>query len=37
MGKELRRVWNARDSKAAQTELRQLVASYREPAPRLAD
>ena len=37
IGKELRRVWNARDSKAAQAELRQLVASYREPAPKLAD
>ena len=37
IGKELRRVWNARDSKAAQAEMRQLVASYREPAPRLAD
>jgi transposase-like protein len=37
IGKELRRVWNARDSKAAQAEMRQLVASHREPAPRLAD
>jgi transposase-like protein len=37
IGKELRRVWNARDGKAAQAELRQLVAAYREPAPKLAD
>jgi transposase-like protein len=36
IGKELRRVWNARDGKAAEAELRQLVAAYREPAPRLA-
>ena len=36
IGKELRRVWNARDHKAAEAELRQLVAAYRAPAPRLA-
>jgi transposase-like protein len=37
IGKELRRIWNARDIKAAEAELRQLVEHYREPAPRLAD
>ena len=37
IGKELRRVWNASDSKAAEAELRQLVAAYREPAPKLAN
>ena len=37
IGKELRRVWNARDIKAAEAELRQLVEHYREPALKLAD
>jgi transposase-like protein len=37
IGKELRRVWNARDGKAAEAELRHLVAAYREPAPKLAN
>ena len=37
IGKELRRVWNARDGKAAEAELGQLVAAYREPAPKLAN
>ena len=37
IGKELRRVWNARDGKAAEAELRDLVAAYREPAPKLAN
>jgi transposase-like protein len=37
IGKELRCIWNARDIKAAEAELRQLVEHYREPAPRLAD
>ena len=36
IGKELRQVWNARDGKAAEAELYQLVAAYREPAPKLA-
>ena len=36
IGKELRQVWNARDGKAAEAELHQLVAAYREPAPKLA-
>jgi putative transposase len=36
IGKALRQVWNARDGKAAEAELHQLVAAYREPAPKLA-
>jgi transposase-like protein len=37
IGKELRRVWNASDGKAAEAELGHLVAAYREPAPKLAN
>jgi putative transposase len=37
IGAELRRVWDAPDAKAAEAELRQLVASYRDTAPKLAD
>ncbi len=33
----MRRVWDAPDIKAAETELARLVESYREPAPKLAD
>jgi transposase-like protein len=36
IGEELRTVWNAKDLVTAQTELADLVARYREPAPRLA-
>ena len=35
--KELRRVWNAADGKAAEAELGHLVAAYRDSAPKLAD
>ena len=37
IGKELRRVWNAADGKAAEAELGHLVAAYRDSAPKLAD
>ena len=37
IGKELRRIWNAPDIKVAEAELGQLVAAYREPAPKLAN
>ncbi|WP_413204207.1 transposase [Rhodospirillum sp. A1_3_36] len=36
IGEELRAVWNAKDLVSAQTELADLVAHYRESAPRLA-
>jgi transposase-like protein len=37
IGKQLRRVWDAPDIKAAETGLARLVESYREPAAKLAD
>jgi len=37
IGKELRRVWDAADLKAAEAELARLVESHRESAPKLAD
>ncbi len=37
IGKELRRIWNAPDIKVAEAELGQLVAAYRDTAPKLAN